>query len=299
MRPLTVFSALAALAVWGCGGAAAGQTLTVDYGISLAGLPLGSADLATTVEGSKYKMQVGAKLTGLAGLLTGGRGAATAAGALSGSQPVPASFAVTSRSSNDQRTVRMGLNGGSVAALEITPPLDEKPDRVPLKESHKRAVLDPVSALLMPVAGKGAPTDPGQCNRTLPIFDGAARFDVVLSYGETKQVEKPGYVGPVLVCNARYVPIAGHRALRPSTKFMQDNQDMQVWLAPVEGTRLLVPLRIAVRTMVGMSVIEAIRWGLQADAKAGASQAERGLAQSEAAVAAPAGRPPEGGDTSR
>ena len=112
----------------------------------------------------------------------------------------------------------------------------------------------------MPASAKGDLTDPANCNRTLPIFDGAARFDVVLSYGETRQVEKPGYKGPVLVCNARYVPIAGHRALRPTTKFMQDNRDMSVWLAPVEGARLLVPLRIAVRTMVGMSVIEASRW---------------------------------------
>ena len=55
----------------------------------------------------------------------------------------------------------------------------------------------------------------------------------------------------MLVCNARYVPIAGHRALRPATKFMEENKDMSVWLAPVEGQRVLVPLRIAVRTMIG------------------------------------------------
>ncbi|HEX2137227.1 MAG TPA: DUF3108 domain-containing protein [Microvirga sp.] len=255
------------MALPGLAASAAAQTLKVDYGISLAGLPLGSADLATSFQGTKYSMQVGAKLTGLAGMLTGGRGAATATGSLTGSQPLPASFAVTSRSSEDQRTVRMGLAGGSVAALDISPPLDEKPDRVPLKDSHKRGVVDPVSALLMPVPGKGALTDPGNCNRTLPIFDGAARFDVVLSYGETRQIEKPGYSGPVLVCNARYVPIAGHRALRPSTKFMEDNRDIQVWLAPVEGARLLVPLRIAVRTMIGMSVIEATQWAVQEQAR--------------------------------
>jgi hypothetical protein len=267
MRTPSTLTALTGLALCGAAPSAPADTLRVNYGISLAGLPLGTADLATTFEGPKYTMQVGAKLTGLAGLLTGGKGAATAAGAVAGEQPLPSSFAVTSRSSNDQRTVRMGLSGGSVAALEIAPPLDEKPDRVPLKEAHKRSVVDPVSALLMPGAAKGDLIDPANCNRTLPIFDGAARFDVVLSYGETRQVEKPGYKGPVLVCNARYVPIAGHRALRPTTKFMQDNRDMSVWLAPVEGARLLVPLRIAVRTMVGMSVIEASRWAVNGDAR--------------------------------
>jgi hypothetical protein len=161
----------------------------------------------------------------------------------------------------------MGLNAGNVSALEITPPLDSKPDRVPLEETHKRGVVDPVSALIMPATVSGNPMDRGNCNRTIPIFDGAARFDVVLSYSETRTVDKPGYKGSVLVCDARYVPIAGHRSMRPSTKFMQDNRDMQVWLAPVEGTRFLVPLRISVRTMIGMSVIEASNWTLQGGAR--------------------------------
>jgi hypothetical protein len=263
MRPLTPSLAAMAFGLCALATAAPAETLKVNYGISLAGLPLGSADLATTLDSSKYSVQVGAKLTGLAGLLTGGKGAATATGAVGGAQPVPASFAVTSRASSEQRTVRMGLTGGSVAAVEVNPPLDEKPDRVPLNDTHKRGVLDPVSALLMPATAKGSLTDPANCNRTLPIFDGAARFDVILSYGETRQVEKPGYRGPVLVCNARYVPIAGHRALRPSTKFMAENRDMQVWLAPVEGVRVLLPLRIAVRTTIGMSVIEASQWAIQ------------------------------------
>jgi len=276
MRPLTPFLAATALGLSALATAAPAETLRVNYGISLAGLPLGSAALATTLDSSKYSVQVGAKLTGLAGLLTGGKGAATATGAVGGGQPVPASFAVTSRASSDQRTVRMGMTGGSVAAVEVNPPLDEKPDRVPLNDTHKRGVLDPVSALLMPATAKGSLTDPANCNRTLPIFDGAARFDVILSYGETRQVEKPGYRGPVLVCNARYVPIAGHRALRPSTKFMAENRDMQVWLAPVEGARVLLPLRIAVRTTIGMSVIEASQWAVQgADGVPGAGAATK------------------------
>lgn len=269
MHPFKTASGSTLLALAFCGSALSvqAQTLKVDYALSLVGLPLGSANLVTTVDGSKYKMEVGAKLTGLAGLLVGGKGVANSAGAVPGTQPLPASFAVTSRSGKDERTVRMGLTGGSVAALDIAPPIDERADRVPVKESHKRGVVDPVSALLMPAASSGNPTDPANCNRTLPIFDGAARFDVVLTYGETKNVEKPGYKGPVIVCNARYVPIAGHRTERPATKFMAENRDMQVWLAPVEGTRLLVPLRISVRTMVGMSVVEASKWDVGGEAK--------------------------------
>jgi hypothetical protein len=260
MRPF--FLGFMTLAMAGLGTAAGAQTLKADYDVTLAGIPLGTADLSSTFEGQKYTMQFAVKLTGLARMLTGGKGAATASGALTGPQPQPTAFAVTSRSSSDERTVRMGLAGGNVSAVEVNPPVDEKPDRVAIKEADKRGVIDPLSALLMPVAAGKGPTDPANCNRTLPVFDGAARFNVVLSYGETKTAETAGYKGQVLVCNARYVPISGHRALRPATKFMQDNKDMSVWLAPVEGQKVLVPVRIAVRTMVGMSVVEASNWSV-------------------------------------
>ncbi|WP_112661735.1 DUF3108 domain-containing protein [Microvirga flavescens] len=258
--------ALLSLAFAGIGAAQA-QTLKADYDVSLAGLSLGTADLSSTFEGPKYTMQLGVKLTGLAKMLTGGKGAGTASGAIAGAIPQPAAFAVTSRASGDQRTVRMGLTAGTVAAVEIVPPIDEKPDRVPVKEADKKSVVDPISALLMPALASGSLTDPANCNRIIPVFDGAARFNVVLTYGETKEIDKPGYKGPVLVCNARYVAISGHRALRPSTKFMEDNKDMSVWLMPLEGPRLLVPVKIAVRTMIGMSVVEATNLSLGGEGK--------------------------------
>lgn len=262
-----IASALIATILAAAGARAEAQTLKVNYDISLAGLALGTADLSSTFDGPKYTMQAAVKLSGLAKMLTGGKGAATASGAISGAKPQPAAFAVTSRSSSDQRTVRMGLTAGDVAAVEITPPIDEKADRVPVKDGDKKGVVDPVSALLMPAVSAGNLMDSANCNRTIPIFDGAARFDVVLSYDAVKTVDKPGYKGPVLVCKARYVPISGHRALRPSTKFMEENRDMSVWLVPLEAQRILVPVRISVRTMVGTSVVEASRWSLGGDAK--------------------------------
>jgi hypothetical protein len=68
----------------------------------------------------------------------------------------------------------------------------------------------------------------------------------------------------------RYVPISGHRPERPGTKFMAENKDMSVWLAPVEGKRVLFPLRVAVQTMVGMSVAEASQWSVEGASKAAA-----------------------------
>jgi hypothetical protein len=262
-----IASALVTLAFAGIGSHVQAQTLKVNYDISLAGLPLGKANLSSTFSGPKYELQGNVKLSGLARMLTGGKGAGTASGVIVGAQPQSAGFAVTSKSSSNQRTVRMGLEGGNVAAVEIVPPLEPKPDRVPVKETDKKGVVDPLSALIMPAVASGSVTDAANCDRTIPIFDGASRLDIVLSYAETKAVDVPGYSGAVLVCKARYVPVSGHRTQRPSTKFMQDNRDMTVWLAPVEGQRLLFPIRVAVRTMIGMGALEASNWSVEGDAK--------------------------------
>jgi hypothetical protein len=230
-------------------------SLAAKYEVSLLGMTLGTANLAGGIDGSGYKLDVVAKLTGLVGGFTGGRGSGVATGNLNGGKPVSTSFAISSASSSESRTVRMALDGGSVAGVEIEPPIDAKADRVPLTESHKRNVIDPLSAFLMPADGKGGGAS--ACNRTLPIFDGAARYDIKLSYAGTREVKMEGYSGPVAICQARYVPIAGHRALRPSTKFMAENKEISAWLAPVAGTHMMVPVRISVKTMIGTAVIEA------------------------------------------
>jgi uncharacterized protein DUF3108 len=278
-----IASALVTLAFAGSGSFAQAQplkaqTLKVSYDITLAGLPLGKADLASSFNGSQYQMQGNAKLTGLAMILTGGRGEASASGTLDGeASPRSNKFAVLSKTSDNQRSVRMGLKSGRVAKVEIDPPLEPKPDRVPVKAADKRGVVDPMSALLMPAVASKNLTDPANCERTIPVFDGASRMNVVLSYAETKKVEVPGYSGPVLVCNARYVPISGHRSERPATKFMQENKDMSVWLAPVEGPRLFFPLKVSVRTMIGMGEMQASLWSLEEDGQPSpARRAEKG-----------------------
>lgn len=239
--------------------AAAGSSFDATYGIWLAGFPIGEADVASSYDGRSYRIEVQARLVGLAGLLSDGRGAASATGRVSGERVTPSSFAVNSASSRASRTVRMGLSGGSVSAVEILPPLPEHPDRVPVRASHRRGVVDPVSAFMMPGRGRLAMTDPAQCDRTIPVFDGASRFDIVLGYAGTRQLDKPGYSGAVLICNARFRAVSGHRAGREAVTFMEQNRDMAVWLAPVDESRTLLPLRIEVRTQVGMSVIEAQR----------------------------------------
>lgn len=269
MNPAAVAASLATaiLTVTFLADTARAASIEARYDVSLLGLTFGTAGLAGTIDGSNYKLDMVAKLTGIAGGVTGGRGSGAATGALVGGKLSPKTFAVSSASSSESRTVRMALADNAVAGVDIEPPIDEKPDRVPLDDSHRRSIIDPLSAFIMPVSGKGKD---GVCNRTLPIFDGAARYDIKLTSAGTRSVKLEGYSGPVSICQARYVPIAGHRALRPSTKFMAENKDMTVWLAPVAGTDVMVPVRISVKTMIGTAVIEASSFKVDPGATASA-----------------------------
>ncbi len=236
---------------------AAADSLLITYNVSLIGLPIGTASIAADLSPKSYKIEASAKLSGLASFVSNSRGAANGTGAIVDGRVAPFGYATTASNATMTRTVRMAISGNAVTGIDISPPFEDKPDRVPLTEKDKRGVVDPVGAFVMPVPADAPLVGPTACNRTIPIFDGYTRFDIDLTYIGQRNVKAKGYHGPVVVCAARYHPIAGHRPDRPATKFMMENKDLEVWLAPVESAHLLMPYRLSVRTMVGTTVVEA------------------------------------------
>lgn len=260
-RGLARLLAMMALATFpGAAGSAMAADIEARYSITLAGLSIGKASLSAQLNGAGYVLNVSSALTGIVGAVSQGRGAATARGNVSGANVLTNGFSLSATNGKDTRKIQIAAASGAVRNVTIDPPFVKQPDdptRIPLRDSHKIGVLDPVSALLMPVRS-GNPMDKANCDRRLPVFDGNQRFDVVLSYVGTRQVRsEDGYSGPVLICKARYVPVAGHRPDRRVTKFMADNRNMDAWLAPVNGGKTLIPYRISVKTMIGTTVIEA------------------------------------------
>lgn len=254
-----------------CALGAGAETLRVRYSVSLIGLPLGTAHLNGSFSPSAYSIEAGAKLTGVATLVTRSGGAATASGAIAGGRIVPAAYATTASNSETTRTVRMSMTGRAVRGVDISPPFEEKPGRVPLTDANRRDIVDPLSAAVMVVPGVEPVVGPAACNRKLPVFDGYTRFDVTLSFVGLRQVAIPGYSGPVAVCAARFTPIAGHRPARETIKYMTSNRHMEAWLAPVGGQRVLVPFRISVKTRVGTTLIEAREFSVEGAPRAAAA----------------------------
>jgi hypothetical protein len=92
------------------------------------------------------------------------------------------------------------------------------------------------------------------------VFDGWQRFDVELTFKGMKAVDGGAdtYAGQVVVCGARFIPVAGHRSGGDSINDMVDG--VEVWLVPIEKTALLVPYRIVLGTRWGDLVVYATRF---------------------------------------
>lgn len=250
--------ALSALAAASLGATPlAAETIKAHYGLSLMGLSIGNAFASGVVDPASYRVDITMRTTGLANIVNNTKGAATASGGLSGGAPSPASYANTTTNSEETRTVRMSLSGNTVRAAEVKPEPWDAVARVPVEDGDKRHVVDPVSALIMPVPAGQDLTGPAACNRTISVFDGVTRFDVRLTYAGSQGAQTRGYDGPVSVCTARYTPIAGHRPDSNSTRYMAANTDMNVWLAPLPEAHVVVPIHIDIKTAAGRLAIDA------------------------------------------
>jgi len=256
-RPDPRGAALLALVAAAGAPPARAESLKAQYSLSLVGFSIGSASASGVIDPQSYRVDISMRTSGLANLVNSTKGTASASGGISTIGPAPASYANTTTNNEETRTVRMALAANAVRALEIKPELWDAPVRVPVSENARRNVIDPVSALIMSVPQSEPLTGPSACNRNIPVFDGVTRFDVRLSYLGSRTVKTKGYAGPVAVCSARYTPIAGHRPDSASTRYMAENRDMTVWLAPLPDAHVVAPYHIEIRTAAGMLVIDA------------------------------------------
>jgi len=240
---------------------AAETLLSVNYGISAAGFPVGKAVLKFQLNGERYTVSGFGRTSGIVKLISDGRGKVTAAGALNAGRPVPAAFTYDATDDGGRETVNMTFSGDRVGTIDQQPPKNPKWRKhyVPLEHAHKVGVLDPLSALFIPA---GADT---VCNRTLPIFDGEQRFDLVLSKKRIDRFQggKENYKGKVVVCAVSYRPIAGHRRKKKEVKEMQNNSSMELWMAPFGDTGLMAPVTGQLSTSIGPVVIRATRFWLK------------------------------------
>jgi hypothetical protein len=258
----------AALAITCAGSAHAQVKLAAQYTISAARIPIGEINWALDVGADQYTATASGHASGVLRVLASGEGTLETHGLVKDGALTPTEFTAKTKSEGDNADIKMALDGGVVKDLDAsTPPPSE--DRVPLTDAHRQGVIDPLSAVMIAAGGSGDVLSADACKRTLPVFDGRRRFDLTLSFKRMDKVKADkGYDGPVVVCAVTFKAIAGHRASSPLVKYLSDGRDIELWLAPVAGTRLLAPFRLSVASMLGNLVVVADTFETTAPARA-------------------------------
>jgi hypothetical protein len=232
--------------------------LEAEYVASIAGIPIGRGNWIIEISQDQYTAAASGTTTGLVRFFTGARGTAAAHGNLAGGQPMPQSYAATINYGQKLDDVRMALIGGSVTDYAVEPPLPPIPDRIPVTDADRRGVVDPMTSMLDRVAGGGDPVSPEACNRKVAVFDGRVRYDLHSEFKRMEAVKADrGYAGPAVVCAVYFTPISGYVPDRPAIRYLVELRDAEVWLAPISGTRVLVPFRFSMPTPLGTGLLQA------------------------------------------
>ncbi|MGV3635096.1 MAG: DUF3108 domain-containing protein [Pseudorhodoplanes sp.] len=231
--------------------------LDASYSVTLAGVKLGEGSWVVDVTEDRFSAEAKGATSGLAKFFSSGHGTTASRGAIKNGQLIPASYAIFVKWGRKSEDLRMKIADGTVKELTIVPQMIEHPDRIRVTDAHKRNVLDPMTGALLRVPGKGDLMAPDVCKQHAPIFDGRMRYDLTLAYKRIEQVQVPGYSGPALVCAIYFAPLAGYVPDRTAVKYLINQRDMETWLVPIAGTRVLVPYRVVIPTPVGQGILQA------------------------------------------
>jgi len=241
--------------------AAAQARLDAEYTVTLSGIPIARGNWVIDITEDQYSASATGMTSGLLRLFNGGHGTSAANGTFSGGQLAPTSYAANVNYNRTVDQVRIVLAGGNVKDYSVDPPVTPYPDRIPVSDADRRGVVDPMTSVIARVGGSGNPISPQACNRKVSVFDGRLRYDLNSEFKRLDRVKADkGYIGPVAVCAVFFTPISGYVPDRALIKYLTAMRDAEVWLAPISGTRVVVPFRFSMPTPLGPGVMEATQF---------------------------------------
>ena len=234
--------------------------LEVAYTATLLGIPIGRIGWTVDLRDDRFAAAANGSTIGLFRIFAHGHGTAEAHGSVAGKEPAASNFMVSFTSGSSADEIKIAFNGGK-AKEYLAHPRPPSPGLVPLTDTYRTGVVDPMTALLVHVPGNGAISVPAACERKIAVFDGHMRYDLRLAFKRVQQVKAAaGYQGPAVVCAVYFTPLAGYDPGRAAIKYLQAERGMEIWLAPLTGTRLMVPFRVSVPTPIGVGVLQATRF---------------------------------------
>ncbi|MBR0793299.1 DUF3108 domain-containing protein [Bradyrhizobium manausense] len=243
---------------WGAAPAAAQGKLEAQYEASLAGIPVGRGAWNIDIQDDVFSAAASGGTTGILKSFAGGSGTGASQGRVVNGALVATAYHASTTTSKKTEEIHITLDKGNVKEFGIVPEPPVDADRIVVTDAHRRGVFDPMTASLVRVPGNGEVLSPEACHGSASVFDGRMRYELKLDFKrmETVKAEK-GYKGPVVVCALYFVPVAGYIPDRPVIKYLAAQRNIEIALAPVAGTRILVPFWLKVPTPLGPAMLEA------------------------------------------
>ena len=228
--------------------------LEARYGITFARISVGDVSMTVDLTENDYTVEMTGRAGGVVRMLVNGEASMRARGDIKDGHPTPRSFTSEIRSEGESQSVTMAIEESNVAELTVIPPPGDPSLVVP--EAVRRGIVDPLTAMLVPAEAAAADLSQDACRHTLAIFDGRHRYDLKLTFKRMDKVSaEKGYAGPAVVCGLSLHPIAGHRASEALVKYLSEGREIELVLAPVAGTRVLVPFGLSIPSALANLVI--------------------------------------------
>jgi len=224
------------------------------YTVTMGGTHIANVTIILTDNGKQYSLALDAKITGLAQLVASGSARANSIGVTTADGLRAQKFSLVTRAQGEEFTSAVTYASGTVDTFKVAPPIVNTIDRVPIERKDLVRATD----MMAPFVLRGDALDQKLCNEQMPIFTGVERFNLGLKFikDDVATSKRTGYQGPLVLCSMHYTPISGHYTTSEITNYLEKNERILVWYAPLKKPGYFIPYRALVTTEAGdLSVV--------------------------------------------
>lgn len=231
--------------------AEAGSGATALYDFYVGGFRVAEAALTKTLDGDDgYEARTNVATRGVLEMLLRGRAASHVRGSHgSFGQLVPQGFATRYSSRRGEQSITIVYQDASPAEIAFEPAATDTEKHAAPRD--RLGALDPVSAAVTALLPT---TDTDLCNRSIPVFDGKRRFDVIFLPPDPARTgdsaPKPEWDTPLTRCLGVYERISGYGE---ETDERARYFPFDVWFEETEAG-IFRAVRVAGNTKLGFAI---------------------------------------------
>ena len=226
------------------------SSLAAQYDFFIGGFRIAEVSLSATADAAGYRARSDVVTRGVLEVLIRGRSASQASGRRGQfGQLVPIGFSTLYSSRTGEQKIKIAYDDANPATVLLEPKPDDAHKHA--KPQERLGALDPLSAAvatLIPLRALDL------CNRTIPIFDGKRRFDIIFLPPDPARFKDsapaPTWNKPLTRCLGVYERISG---FGDATSQDQRYFPFDIWFED-SGNGVFRAVRLAGSTKLGFAI---------------------------------------------